>query len=707
MIFNKTNLLSLVLFLLVLLINILVRSEVLVYETLLADDLIYLPLALVDACIIPARHPIDFNFICHVVGAKSVFIGRGLFLAYIALTATILFITLTSFRLNRFLAFLVSVSIFAGIPFLSQGTFITGSYPSHGLFFITLALYLTSRCLTHRDDSNVTLLCYLGIFLLFILAGIAATSLTLCSFIIAPCALYAFIKKRNFILWTLISIIPGLSFTLLQFTGLFSNHYKGLSGWITFSPEQLVSKIAEHVTSMGIIVCCLLAAVLVITTILYITHSWKLFVNRHITEYPPVTPSSNELLIILIGILLIGFTVSLLPTLFVQGILPRYTTAPLFFIFCLTFILLQFVKSQFQNQYIKFGIAVAALAFTTTSIITFGQKHYALYHKLSVDQQEVSSLLRKKSTLFAKNAQILVFFDDNHTNFTGGLNHWSTHFARMATGRTDITAVIGSKSGMNNDPFTGEYSDHGKQYWVTRNGRAQRKKMVGLDKNRPTYILSLENQKNKTYDCIAIFQANNLSIYNVDESGIKIKYQRTPQHTENGDPPSMSSCIYYVLGTDQLPAGDVPKGLARVFEGSKSEIITPASHASPLPYSIGFSFKSISTEIQSGYTDTTPPMPILALPLSIYQITENDFRIGIACKEQSMFSFRSVSDWTKISFEVDMDGKGILMVNNTVVQFIDDCSAPSKITLGQGFNNRFWKGIISDFEYRNNSQLIN
>ncbi len=680
------------------------RSEVLVFETLIADDLIYLPLALVDACIIPERHPIDFNFICHVIGGKSVFMGRGLFLVYISLVATLFFITLVSFKLSYTLAFLTSVSIFAGIPFLSQGTFITGSYPTHGLFFIVLALYLTSRCLTQKDDPKVILLWYLGIFLLFVLTGIAATSLTLSSFIIVPCALYAFAKKRNATPWLLISIMPGLSFVFLQFTGIFSNHYSGLSGWITLSFEQLLSQVASHAASVGIPAYYSLIVVLVVSITLYIYHSSKLFKGRRASEYSVAISSDGELLIILIGISLVGFATSLLPTLFVQGTHPRYTAVPLFFVFCLTFILLQLIKGRFSSQFIKIGCALAALAITLISIIAFGRQHYASYHKLSVDQHEVRSFLSKKSTQFAKNAQILIFFGNEHANFTGGYNHWSTHFARMVTGRTDITAVIGQKSGMVNDPFTGEYSNHGKQYWTSKNGLTHRKKMVGLDMYRPTYIFSLVDHK--AYDCIAVFQADNLTIYNVGESGIKMKDQRTPQHPESEELPL--TCINYVLEVDDLPVGSVPGGVAKVFDGDISEVIDVVLQDDPYPYFLSFSFKpEIQGEINNSYTETSPPMPVLALPLSVYQVGRNDYKIGIACKEQTGFDFKSVSEWTKVSFEVGADGMGILKINDTVVKIVEDCSAPKKILLGQGFKSRFWKGSISDFEYRSNGQLIN
>jgi len=711
---NKTLIFSLVLFSLVLLINILIRSEVLFNETLIADDLIYLPLALINECIIPGRHPIDYNFICHIVGSESVLLGRGIFLAYISLISVILFLALISFKLSYFLAFLASVSIFAGIPFLSQGTFITGSYPTHGLFFIVLALFLTSRCLTHKDNPKRTLLYYFCIFILFTLAGIASTSLTLSSFIIAPCAVYAFAKKKKFILWTLISLTPSLTFTILQFTGAFSNHYKGLAGWITFSLERMLRQVAAHknfiTTSIDTWGFYCLVVVITITAMLYIYHSIQLFIEKRLLAHTSPAPTNIEMLIILIGISLVGFATSLLPTLFVQGVAPRYTSAPLFFVFCLVFILLQFFEKRYTYQFVKFSGILAGLVFTVISVTALEQQHYNSYHKLSVDQQKVKSFLSKKSIQFAENAQILIFFNDDYTNFTVGFNHWSTHFARMATGRSDITAIIGSKSGMTHDPFTGEYSNHGKQYWETTNGRAKRKRMVGLDEKRPIYIYSMPDQKNKTYDCITIFQAGRVTIYNADESGAKIKYQSNLESDVNKERPSMANCIFYLLDADtSLPIAQKPTPNSKVkdFDGGTSEIIIPVSQARP-PYSLSFNLKATSQDkISNSYTATSPPMPVLALPLAVYQLAKNEFKIGVNCKEQAWYTFKTVSDWTKVGFEVNIDGRGILYINDMAVKVFEECPTPKRISLGQGFKNRFWKGTISDFEYRNDSKFIN
>ena len=676
-------------------------------QTLFADDLIYLPLAQIDECVIPPRHPIDFNFICHVVGADSLFLGRGAFLLYISLIAVILFFTLISFKLSRTLAFFASASIFAGIPFLSQGTFITGSYPVHGLFFLVSALYLTSRCLTQQDTLKVTLLCYSGIFLLFILTGIAATSLTLSSFIIAPCALYAFARKRKFMLWALVSMLPALSFTALQFSGTFSNHYSGLSGWIDLSANQLLNQLGMHktsiVNSMGNWGLFGIIATLAIAAALYIYHSIQLVMGRQTVQQSSVILPNNEKLIILIGIALAGFATSLLPTLFVHGSSPRYTAAPFFFVFCLFFILIQLMINRFPGRFITAGGTIVALIVATLSIQAFMQQHYARYHKASVDQKAVKDLLSQKSAQFASNAQILIFFEDNHTNFTGGYNHWSTHFARMATGRTDITAVIGRKSDMIHDPFTGEYSNHGKQYWTAVNGRTLRKKMVGLDTSRPIHILSLNDQKNTTYNCIAIYEQDRLRIYDADESGARIKYR----YSENDEIPPMSNCIVYLLNTGELPAAPAPNGASRVFDGKTSEIISPPSDGKALPYALNFSFKSDSKgEISRDYTETNPPMPLLAPPLSVYQVTRDRFNIGINCDEQTGFSFKSVSDWTRLSFQVDRRGQGILRINNRLVKIVENCLAPDRILLGKGFKSRFWKGNIADFEYRSNGQLI-
>ena len=80
----------------------------------------------------------------------------------------------------------------------------------------------------------------------FILAGIAATSLTLSSLIVIPCAVYVMRSRKKFVLWALVVIIPALAFTTLQLSGIFSNHYAGLSGWIDISIDQVLIQLQLH-----------------------------------------------------------------------------------------------------------------------------------------------------------------------------------------------------------------------------------------------------------------------------------------------------------------------------------------------------------------------------------------------------------------------------------------------------------------------------
>jgi len=130
-------------------------------------------------------------------------------------------------------------------------------------------------------------------------------------------------------------------------------------------------------------------------------------------------------------------------------------------------------------------------------------------------------------------------------------------------------------------------------------------------------------------------------------------------------------------------------------------LINLSSHNLRHPYKLSFSFKpSNNSKVDSTYTDTSPPMPLLALPLTVYQTTPNNYIIGMNCGEQSGFSFEPTSDWTKLSFHVDDAKQGVLMINNTVVKVMENCPAPKNILLGQGFKKRFWSGMISDFKYQ-------
>ena len=679
----------------VFLINLLVRAEVIRHETLIADDLIYLPRAVVDQCIIPFRHPIDFNFICYVVGAHSVFVGRVLFIALLTAAAALGFATMRTFRVSAPMAALGTIAAFGGIPMLSQTTFLTGSYPTHGLFFAFLALWFTALFWKQRPAGVLSWAGPVLAMCAMAAAGVAATSMTLVSLALSPLALCAFSERRNAAagLWLLAALLPALSFVALQFTGVFSNHYGGMSGWVRFDLASIMTQARGHLLyameNLGDYIWPLAVLVFVAGLLTYLLRQlMRLLPNARPTEAP------MEGRTLLIGIAAAGFIVCTAPTLLVAGSLPRYLAAPLTFLFLGVFTSLDLWRSQLSPKLLRLLPQLAALFLTCGSVYQLHHMHQLAYHKVAQDQYQLTSTLKEISETLAPEAQLLVLLDEDHSNATQGFNHWSTHLARYAVDRTDITAVIGKRSRMTHDPITGTYTDHGQKYWAERGGRTFRKSMVGLDRTRPTYAYALNQSTLEPIPCISIVDGTGERTFSATSTGL----QPVPA------PEGKKSCATFLVATAIQPL-PTPEGPFQQLSGKNKIVLDaasfgPALAAGSLAYELGFSMKSnLSVPRTYRYTKTSPPMPFFAPPLIVYQTKDDQYKVVLKCKDEVVYTFNEVSPWTRVEVGVSPDRQAQLRINGTVVAIAKGCKAPESVTLGHGYLERHWAGEIADLSY--------
>jgi len=551
---KNTILISTLLFLVVFGINVTIRQDVIVNETLIADDLIFMPSALSDSCTVNKRGFIAKSFLCHVVGAKSIFQGRLIFIAYLSLVSVLFFQLLSHSAVHRLIAFLCAVCIFAGIPMLSQTTFLTGSYPLHGLLFTILGIWFASYNLARRRLFPFGYLSFLGLFLLLLFAGVATASNALASFILVPFAVYSFMRRdetMTTLAWVFVSFGPAVLLTALQFSGVFSNHYGKKLGWIEFSSNRILSQISKHQHALddriGTLAVYLVLFCLLISIVFYIHKNVSLLRIRNGFNIAADSGFESNRPIVLTGSFIFGFFISLLPSLAVSGSPARYTVIPLFFLFGLSYLLLDHLFKNTNKTIAKVSIVVVSLSSALYSTNKLSQNHNSSFEQRSLDQVLVRDFLFNKAETFAEQAQILIYSNAKAMSFTSGFNHWSTNFSRLASGRQDITALIGQKGWMTDNPFTGEYKNHDPKYWGVRNGRQYRKKMVGLDILRPTYIFEFSNNGFTQLDCIAVNSSNEKSIYYFDKvSGNKVE-EETSSVLNKAPHTEIQNCAVFIL----------------------------------------------------------------------------------------------------------------------------------------------------------------
>ena len=199
-------------------------------------------------------------------------------------------------------------------------------------------------------------------------------------------------------------------------------------------------------------------------------------------------------------------------------------TGPLAFLFLLLFVIFS-APIIMNSRWLRFFVLTLSLPVVANSVGKFQQIHSIKYDKLARDQKYLSEFFSQIETNVPTSGQLLIFYNNSLIDVAYAYNHWSTYLIQLATGRKDITGLIGRQSNMNDDPFAGSYADHDKKYWTKSKKKTLRKKMFGLDENRPLQIWDLSNYTARQLFCIHVRDPvpSSSYYYSIDENGIAIK----------------------------------------------------------------------------------------------------------------------------------------------------------------------------------------
>lgn len=92
-----------------------------------------------------------------------------------------------------------------------------------------------------------------------------------------------------------------------------------------------------------------------------------------------------------------------------------------------------------------------------------------------------------------------------------------------------------------------------------------------------------------------------------------------------------------------------------------------------------------------------PPMPLLALPLAIYQLSANRYSIAVRRgSDRIRVQLAQISAWHHIALQVDEEGKAILFIDGRRAREIRSCEGFSgHLHLGAGYMERSWNGEMA------------
>ncbi len=696
---NSNVILAFALMMVIFIINYCVREQIITYETLVSDDLIYVTSALNDTCFLSKRGWFSDRVICYVMGAKSIFWGRIFFIVTLSISGALLFNLLRQYNVNRPNSLLCSLAIFSGIPVLSQATFITGTHPLNGLVFMLVSLSLVAKLMfgEYSTKKIYTYSALAGFGML--LAGIATPMLILASLVILPASIFVLISRKWVFLGAVLiatAIIPSGLLAYMEFSGAFSNHYQNNVGWIKFDFTSLLSQANKIKMAgdeqFGALLSSTLLMSLVVAVGLYLYRILQT-INRGNSEL-----TNYSMMNVAYGIFIAGFIVSLAPALTVSGAPPRYTFIPFLFLVCLFYLQLDSLVKAYRHLIVYSISLILGVCVAFISVTGLFSEHDKLYKQLAEDQHRLKSYLEEQADSYQVGAQILIILSERNIDFTSGFNHWSTNFIRHATGRRDLIGVIGPASKMKEAPFVGEYFDHDKKYWGKANGKSYRKKMIGLDLSRGTYIHNFQEGKKASLDCIFMSEFGRGILYTATPKETALIWERSvAEFAKAGESMKEYSqkCAAYKIST-MPPIIDEPNEVSHSFKGDglKGMIVKNKEDTSSSKFSI--MLKSRPQPDQSyQISETTPPMPILGTPLVVYQVSDSRYKIVLKCDEEGYINLDTAGSWTKLTFSVDKNNLGILSVNGIDALSAEGCSVPKKITIGKGYKNRYWSGDVS------------
>ncbi|WP_101758434.1 hypothetical protein [Oceanicoccus sp. KOV_DT_Chl] len=244
----KFLLVSILLAVMIFILNTFIRYDVIVGEILLADDLHFLPSALNSECEGTSKEWISEIVICDVVGAWSVYFGRLILIGFLTLSSILSLYIFRFAKVHLIYGISFSVAVFSGSPALAQSTFITGSHPSTGLLFVLFSIFFVTYSFLGIGNKWFKIIYLVLGGLAMLLAGIATSNLLLASLILLPFFIYAVYEGYGrFLLCSLFlaSLVPSLLLGLLEFSGIFSNHYNSIPGLISVNFDRILTQIAE------------------------------------------------------------------------------------------------------------------------------------------------------------------------------------------------------------------------------------------------------------------------------------------------------------------------------------------------------------------------------------------------------------------------------------------------------------------------------
>ena len=302
-----------------------------------------------------------------------------------------------------------------------------------------------------------------------------------------------------------------------------------------------------------------------------------------------------------------------------------------------------------------------------------------------------------KSVDIDERAQFLVLVHPESKSATQGYSHWSSWQLKVLTNDPSVDGLIGHRSRI--DPEIGLFLDANtddpqESYWYISDGRARRRMMYGLDRERPVYTFTHTDDKNyvlvNAYSLIGtnVKRLSTGQSWNLSDSNQSLEYCNLT---------SLSDEIKPRLFLDLQPAApDISWGTPApdqmIFDGTNARRFRVTTQPDKM---FSAKFRIVSNDTGSDpNTDTTPPMPILGPVFAAYQKSNN---LSLTGRQGGLVEIPIDSQNEEISLLIYGCSRGEkhIFANGAYSGTLISETADGIWTFGKGFKARSWAGEIT------------
>lgn len=659
---------------------------------LISDDLIIVPQALQGDCY---WFPSGFLqwFILNNAFAilKDVIKVRIVYLILFSISQTFLYFALKRL-INDYLYPFIIISVASLFPiYIDQAIFINGSHPFLGLAFMLFSVGALIHLIMSDRDSRVIL--YAAISFSMAVASIYCSPTSELAAIGGMALLLYPTGQENARLKRLMIISSSCSPVIIKqiHLGLIDetyNHYTQMYGWVSITWENIITQLNN---GLKIIADTTGFQSLISIIILFVIACVVKYIFKRKTK--AIYDEKNTLIVSLSFLLMSGLYFAPVSVLTQMKI--RYLIGPIFFfsiaigiaIFCIV------RQNNYAKNILIFGLSAICFLFIDSSKDIGIQKFKHLVEK----QKAIKGLCKEKSEAWKPDSQVIVICNKIPSGFTNGYNHWSTWFLRHISKRRDIIGLIGSQHWLDENPIISNYADHGEDFWSaeeTKQGsRLERKRMVGIETGKPTYIYFEQNDGQFCqYNQLLIFVDEEYQIFSADEEGLNLLTRGLFEFNELCSVLDGKADTTIVFGDPKIKAYKIPResDYSSVHYNGKGFDAIPIPEGNYAKLELVISSDKIGTENipYSERTENFPPMPVYWEKLSLYQTSPNTYRIG----KSNIFEKNN-----EAAMCIEVINNCGYMVNPSIGNptiMLGKYYSKKPLILGRGPKKRYWKGTF-------------